>query len=279
MVLSNHFDREYWQKMDIYMINHTSRPDRLAFMTNRLRDLGLKFTRIEAIDGLSSADIGYPENHEHLSKPEFACYLSHVKCWEAFLETGRNYCLILEDDVKLSNSLPFVLEQLEFFEHAYGITKLEVPLSPTLAHKRPIRTAGKFSLHQVTAYPGGTGAYVISRDFAQHLISKYSEPTLPVDYIVYGRTTDSANKNKIMQLSPAIAIQLCISDDDKNSTVGFSDLHDQRAVRGAVIQPKTYNYQKLLRELLRPFRQVAQLTRLMASKLMYHEVSFDFDDK
>lgn len=68
--------------MDTFLINLDHRTDRLDFMQKQLDAIGLMVTRISAVNGLGAADIGYSEHHPRLSKGEYACYLSHVKCWK-----------------------------------------------------------------------------------------------------------------------------------------------------------------------------------------------------
>ena len=82
--------------MQILLINLSRRPDRLAFMRAQFDQLGLPFERIDAIDG-KVVDVG--PGTDLISPVELACALSHRKAWAHFLDSGENFCLILEDDV------------------------------------------------------------------------------------------------------------------------------------------------------------------------------------
>lgn len=91
--------------MQTYLKNLDHRTDRLAFMKAQLGPMGLPYQRIAAINGMGADDIGYPANHPRLTKGEFACYLSHIKCWQALLNSDAEHCLILEDDVAFGPEL------------------------------------------------------------------------------------------------------------------------------------------------------------------------------
>src|SRR5258706_14773597 len=88
-------------------INLPRRQDRLQFMTGQLERLGIAFTRVDAIDakevdeadfaGVFAADGKYGR----IPKGDMCCTLSHVRVWNAFMESGAEYGLVLEDDVEL----------------------------------------------------------------------------------------------------------------------------------------------------------------------------------
>ena len=45
------------------------------------------------------------KTHEELLPGAIGCYLSHLKCWENFTKTDKNYCLIFEDDTTIPDKL------------------------------------------------------------------------------------------------------------------------------------------------------------------------------
>ena len=197
-------------------------------MDSQLAALGLPYTRIEAVDGLDDRDIGFPEDHQRLSKGEFACYLSHVNCWDTFLASGEAHCLILEDDVTLAKSLPQILAHEPFFSHNGKVTRLECRIFRTKVSKFwRFRFLGR-KLRRITAYDGGTGAIVMTRDYVQYLRANHAEPKIPLDDQVLDPAASSYRPKTVYQLDPAPAIQSIFLEGKPARTYGRSDLRKTR---------------------------------------------------
>lgn len=85
----------------IFYINLTRSNDRREKLEKTLNENGLKFTRIEAIDG-NDLDIDLIKSQYHvnskLNKYEIACALSHYKALEEIKSKKYDIALILEDD-------------------------------------------------------------------------------------------------------------------------------------------------------------------------------------
>lgn len=244
--------------MKIFVINLQRRPDRLEFMDAQLTALNLRFLRIDAVDGSSGGDIGYPEKHPRLSKPEFACYQSHRKSWDAFLETGEAYCLVLEDDVKLAKSLPRILERTELFDHDRGVTKLEGSDRQVWAKEKPVNKFDRFALYRVTSFVGGAGAYILTRKYAKFLTKTHATPHLPVDDTIYAQSQKTSGRSNIVQLLPAPAMQLVFLNKSQNTHIGMSDLETPRVKNGIVLSDELHFQKKIMREMTRPFRQLSE---------------------
>lgn len=214
--------------MKIYLINLAIRPDRLRFMKAQLDAQGLPFTRIDAINGLGDENIGYPANHPRLSKGEYACYLSHVKCWEAFIASGDKHCLVLEDDIKLSKHFSKILNHAPFFSHRGAITRLEC---------RPFRTrVSKFwryrfeghKLRKITAFDGAAGALVLTREYASYILKHHKTPEIPVDDLLLDRGSTNYRPHRVYQLDPAPATQMVFLQAASIAGDGLSDLQKGR---------------------------------------------------
>lgn len=91
----------------VYVINLNRSTDRLARISADLNAAGLAFERIPAIDASEPAIFEQVydarENRRNylapLSRQEVACFLSHRRAWQTFLETSdAPYAIFLEDD-------------------------------------------------------------------------------------------------------------------------------------------------------------------------------------
>ena len=214
--------------MDIYLINLDHRTDRMANMQTQLDQMELAFTRVSAVNGLGDADIGYPADHPRLSKSEFACYLSHRNCWQALIESGAARCLILEDDIVFAANFKSHLLHKPYYAHSGCVTRLECRPYRTFVAKLWLRSFKGVRLRRLMAYDGGTGAYVLTREYAAYLLKNHSDPKVPVDDQVLDPEESNFRPHKIYQLDPALAIQQqFLSKDTKHSENG-SDLDATR---------------------------------------------------
>ncbi len=217
--------------MKIYVINLDRRPDRLTQIRSQLGAQGLTFERVPAIDGGPDTDIGYPPDHPRLQKTEYACYLSHVACWQRLVDSGEDYALILEDDAMLSASLHDLLSRTELFDHPNGITRLETLGLISSVHKKPVRTSGPYTLYDSITYLGGSAAYVISRAKAEDCLKHHSAPAVPLDDLLYWEDRDILGRPSIMQLVPGVAIQHMHFNRDNPDIEKDSDIASERSVR------------------------------------------------
>lgn len=215
-------------KMQIYVINLARRPDRLAFMEAQLAKLQLPFIRVDAVDGLGNDDIGYPADHSRLSKGEYACYLSHVKAWKLFIDSGAERCLVLEDDVYLSSSLPEILAHPAFFDHNGALTRLECNVFPARLSIFARHRFKNWKITRLQAYNGGSGALVLTRKYLTYLLAHHSIPEIPVDDITLNPVETDYRPHIIYQLEPAPAIQRQFLEPRHPEHARESDLQDSR---------------------------------------------------
>jgi collagen beta-1,O-galactosyltransferase len=107
---------------EVYLINLNRRPERLRKMEEILHLVGIRFNRIEAVDGqnltqaqLSSMEFmpGYldPFHKRPMKLGEIGCFLSHYKVWEDITHNEHQRSIVLEDDVRFTQNgtLMFVL--------------------------------------------------------------------------------------------------------------------------------------------------------------------------
>ena len=101
-------------KTSIYFINMDKSKDRLKHMNNQLSKHKLIGIRFEGVDGkklnLNSNNYKYflknIKNH-FIKRPDrighLGCFLSHLGIYNKFINSDKEYCLILEDDCSISN--------------------------------------------------------------------------------------------------------------------------------------------------------------------------------
>ena len=93
--------------MNAFLINLDRRPDRLAAVSQTLRQIGVPFKRVPAIDGLTLVVRQYirgfllhlyGKHHEHLPG-SLGCFLSHRSVWEHIIANKIAAAMVLEDDI------------------------------------------------------------------------------------------------------------------------------------------------------------------------------------
>ncbi|HIP24473.1 MAG TPA: glycosyltransferase family 25 protein [Rhodobacteraceae bacterium] len=208
--------------MQIYVINLKRRPDRLAKIDAGLAALGLPYTRINAVDG---ADISSPAGNP-LPDAAYACYLSHIKTYRAFLETKDSHCVIMEDDVALSPRRPEALSARCFYTDQNAIVRLERPTNyywsdPCFNKPFAVASQNRLATYALLTKSLGTGAFVISRQVAEAVVQQQPNPEVPIDVRLFNQRHTGHLGFKILQFSPALALQRLHYDGIKDSDIPF----------------------------------------------------------
>lgn len=92
----------------IYYINLKKDIKRNSHMISILNELNINFERIEGINGYDiNLNKKYTVIHTDkfpMTRGQYGCYLSHIKCYKKFIESKYKYLIILEDDVILNKN-------------------------------------------------------------------------------------------------------------------------------------------------------------------------------
>ena len=220
--------------MQSFVINLEVRPERMAFMRRQLDNLKIDYSRVDAIDGLTDSTIYAGKGGLKLSGGEYACYLSHLKAYAAFLKTDAPLALILEDDMALSGSFVDALAFAVKTHRRGGVTRLEIPIQsiigePSRIAPQPASRDARWSLWRLKSCVYGLGAYLIDRDLAQKMLADYSTPELQIDMMLLCENEIMPQRPHIFQISPPVAIQNRYLDSALKAEINESDLEEARA--------------------------------------------------
>jgi GR25 family glycosyltransferase involved in LPS biosynthesis len=119
------------QRLHTIVINLYNRQNRYINTINELRKLGLsKFvTRFEAKtpeDAEKYFKLLHRDAYNNINNTQnmniipsyaaFACFLSHLECWNYVIENNINDCLIIEDDIEIDNKNHFLMDYANFID-------------------------------------------------------------------------------------------------------------------------------------------------------------------
>jgi glycosyl transferase family 25 len=203
-----------------WVINLDRAPDRLQRISAQLDRLGLRWTRLAAVDARAlrpeqraALDEGaYQRRHGMTPLPgELGCYLSHVAVVQAFLASDASFALVLEDDVRLGDSLPAVLQGLAACPEHWDMVKLSAVHSGTPVPVREVAPGRQLAV--MLSKCTGSSAYLINRRAATAYAAGLLPMTLPYDH-VFDQGWRFGLKVRLVTPTP------CEHDDQVASTIG-----------------------------------------------------------
>ncbi len=151
--------------------------DRLRPLESRLRQQGLNWHRVEAVDarGWSQTQLSMVADPEAgrllygtaLSPPQVGCYLSHREVYRWLLNGSARWAIVLEDDAYPLGDLVALSEGLDKWQ-------IEPPTIVELFNEGRVNESTQhfelrpgLELQKLRTYPGFTVAYAINRSAAK----------------------------------------------------------------------------------------------------------------
>lgn len=186
-----------------YVINLPHSEDRKERITRRLEYHNIlnKTTFISAIDGKEKSELmawfEQGSTHKKSTRPEHACFLSHLKALRSFLSSDQQEAIILEDDAVLCNNftsrLNNVLQVKQKLEVqpklillCYLISSWEgVKCLTGSNNNTQLEDPEEERLCNITRSTYGGVAYWITRDYAQRCLNSLDKPLrlIPEDFV------------------------------------------------------------------------------------------------
>lgn len=225
----------------VYVINLDRQPDRWERIKRNADDIGVTLTRFPAID--RKTDYG-PALQEEFglekgidppgnSPGDICCSLTHVRVWQALVESGEPDAIILEDDAKLDSAFTdFVTDQFrdDMARHDMRCVKLEYIPSTHSMKSRPLGRfvcdlpdAGSAKLYRLSGSFICAAAYYITRDAALDLLRVHPHLCVPVDHFLFNRSFNIGFKT----IRPGFVTPAPVLHDQMDV---ISDLDGQRAI-------------------------------------------------
>jgi GR25 family glycosyltransferase involved in LPS biosynthesis len=219
-----------------HLINLDRRPDRWLEFVGKSKELELPISRFSAVDGLEIS-----KSELRLPASVAACWMSHQAVAREFLETGADYCLVLEDDIDLNHNSIAGLKDL-WEKSLQNIDLLQIGfcvshdrLSNRVVHStqyRIVELLHQFRLLKLTTFRRilksvygyefltlnqlnqpvavmtfelGTHAYIMSSKFAHAILSFNFPVYLPADLAMMELT--KTHKYRVFRLNKSLINQ------------------------------------------------------------------------
>ncbi|MCF6197893.1 MAG: glycosyltransferase family 25 protein [Hyphomicrobiaceae bacterium] len=173
-----------------FMINLDYCADRLQVVGKRLDDLNIPWERVVGVNGREMRDEDYVgidkqgfllAHGRHIEPGDIGCYLSHIRALQAFLASGEDFGLILEDDVDFDDDFLELMDKMLESSAHWDVLKLSgrhqgMPV--------PLRKLG--NKHRLVAFftrHTGAAAYLVSRFAARRYIERLLPMHVPFDHV------------------------------------------------------------------------------------------------
>ncbi|WP_196140586.1 glycosyltransferase family 25 protein [Aliikangiella sp. G2MR2-5] len=172
----------------VFLINLDRSTERLEISQKLLREQGIPYERISAVDGqtLGAGQIkdiyqfdDFQTYYKKLNAGEVGCYLSHRKVWQRIIDDNLDFAVILEDDFAQCSSLKSAIALIAKLPRAWDYIKLA-------EHSRKRRFISQRNFEQICIgiydkIPARTLAQAVSMRGAQKLLAQSKQIKRPVD--------------------------------------------------------------------------------------------------
>lgn len=177
------------ENCEIYLINLDRSPDRLKSMDKKLKNLGLVYKRIRAVDGKQQiftpkevSNLKFILAHgKSITPTEVACFMSHYNTMNEFISnSSKPIALIIEDDMCFSSDFIDVLKSLIEKSEYWDLVKLNDGHQGGKVKK--IDIADGVCLKQNYFHQSKTGSYILNRKAAKNYVKKLLPMFVPIDH-------------------------------------------------------------------------------------------------
>ena len=193
--------------LEAYLINLKQSTDRLMAMQGSLSQIGVNYERVEAIDiktlpdnilaAVTAPNIEYP----HRLRPgEIACFLSHRKCWQKLIDSGKDWALILEDHCQFSPLADRYLNSVNWIPSGCEIVQIHLSDKHFYSNKRIELADGNALLNVISSPARRSSAYFISRHAAQVALNNSKKISCPLDNFILGSGSTFSKEIEIWRL-------------------------------------------------------------------------------
>ncbi len=181
----------------VFIISLVEAADRRAYIERTLKDAGLDFEFIDAVDGRQFDVFNHPIYDapkrrrilgRDLTGGDLGIILTNVKIFNRMIKENIPRALILEDDVVLHDDFVPTLKKLETIPVPFDMIRfLGSPKLERLKLRNVYEIDETYKLVRHTGLPGGSHAILITQTGAKKLLKHMDKNAYPID-VLMGRS-------------------------------------------------------------------------------------------
>jgi glycosyl transferase, family 25 len=263
----------------IYVINLDKDVERLQWMEQQLTAHKLAYSRVAAVNGMQIQKPKDPywsdPRRSHLGPPEIGCLLSHANAWRLIAQADGEHGLVLEDDVHLSDDFGDFIRSVSFDANEFCVHKLETFRANVTLIRRPAYTARNHRAHKLETNHGGSGAYILNKKTASHLLDHLDLFGEAMDIELFDPHRRTINNLTIYQWLPAPCIQdFLVSEPIYKKSFVSNIAKDRSDERLQFIGKRVPKHTKILKARLRMLYTKLYSAWLLPSGRMRKRIDF-----
>jgi glycosyl transferase family 25 len=156
---------------------------------------------------VNGAQIQSQPRWSHLGAGEIGCLLSHIEAWRLIAQADNEHGFVLEDDIHVSNDFGDLVRTISLDSGELCIHKLETFYANVTLARRPAYTVRSRRAYKLETNHAGTGAYIINRRTASHLLHYVDSFDEAIDTELFNPVRRKVKDLTIYQWVPAPCIQ------------------------------------------------------------------------
>lgn len=177
-----------------YVISLSDQKRRRSVIKSRLKAINLEFVFFNAVDGRSCNLRNDPSYSgvkrrlffgKDLTSPELGVLFSNKEILKDIIKNNYSEALVLEDDVVIKDNFHFILSKLTQSNINWELVRfLGKPKMAKYRQRKIFNLDASFNLVRIGSCPGGSYAYIISREGAKKLLKSMDKVYLPPDILM-----------------------------------------------------------------------------------------------
>lgn len=177
-----------------YVISLSDQKRRRSLIKSRLKAINLEFVFFNAVDGRSCNLRNDPSYSgvkrrlffgKDLTSPELGVLFSNKEILKDIIKNNYSEALVLEDDVVIKDNFHFILSKLTQSNINWELVRfLGKPKMAKYRQRKIFNLDASFNLVRIGSCPGGSYAYIISREGAKKLLKSMDKVYLPPDILM-----------------------------------------------------------------------------------------------
>lgn len=213
-----------WRNCAVFLINMDRSADRLAQFRKNFELIKMPFNRISGFDAGQEDMTSCLIDHDSFKKThgrksirlgEIGCYQSHLRALRAFIVSGKEFGLILEDDVMPQLNISLAVAQLIAWKDDWDIVPLfhfhkGVPVR--------IRNTTDFKLTVHLTHISSSAAYIVNRRSAEILLQYLTVQRACIDHALFSSWVHGLKLRGIEPMVITLSPQAHISTINSENT-------------------------------------------------------------